>query len=253
MKQIIGGQQLLISEAKRVLDCLTSNISRTSYESCRQVPSNVSGIIESPEKHFKKPMTVLCDQEYDSGGWIVIQHRFDGSTNFYRNWKEYKNGFGQLEGEFWLGLDRIHQLTTSKPHELVILLEDFDGNKTYAKYNRFEIGGESELYALKTITGFSGTAGDSMFSFAGESLPSAAGMKFSTLDSDNDIWPKSCAVTYTGAWWYSNCHKANLNGRYLRGHTKIYAAGMMWHTFRGYYYSLKSSKMMIRPVAQRKV
>ncbi|XP_058065834.1 ficolin-2-like [Anopheles bellator] len=211
------------------------------YSDCKYVPSNASGLhMIQPEKPFKEPMTVLCDQEYDSGGWIVIQHRFNGSTNFYRNWKEYQNGFGQLEGEFWLGLDRIHQLTTSKPHELVILLEDFDGNKTYAKYSRFEIGGESELYAINNITGYSGTAGDS--------LDSVAGMKFSTLDSDNDTWQSSCAVTYNGAWWYSACHRSNLNGRYLRGETKEYATGMVWDSFRGYHYSLKSSKMMIRPM-----
>ncbi|XP_058053585.1 ficolin-2-like [Anopheles bellator] len=247
IKELIAGQQSLLASQRLVLDSLTNNSRRRSYESCRQVPSNVSGVYRiEPEKPFKEPMTVLCDQEYDSGGWIVIQHRFNGSTNFYRNWKEYQNGFGQLEGEFWLGLDRIHQLTTSKPHELVILLEDFDGNKTYAKYSRFEIGGESELYALNNITGYSGTAGDS--------LDSVAGMKFSTLDSDNDTWVEgSCAVTYCGAWWYWSCHRSNLNGRYLRGETKEYATGMVWYSFRGYLYSLKSSKMMIRPVAQRKV
>ncbi|XP_052870886.1 ryncolin-1-like [Anopheles cruzii] len=246
IKELIAGQQSLLASQKLVLESLTNNISKSSYESCRQVPSNVSGVYQiEPEKPFKEPMTVLCDQEYDAGGWVVIQHRFDGSANFYRNWKEYRNGFGQLEGEFWLGLDRIHQLTASKPHELVILLEDFEGRKTYAKYDLFEIGGESELYALNNITGYSGTAGDSLIS--------VAGMKFSTLDSDNDTWEGSCAVTYNGAWWYSACHRSNLNGRYLWGETKEYATGMVWYSLRGYYYSLKSSKMMIRPVAQRKV
>ncbi|XP_049289342.1 ryncolin-1-like [Anopheles funestus] len=113
------------------------------YTSCAEVPS--SGIYTiQPDNTFKEPIRVLCDQDYEYGGWIVIQHRFNGSTDFYRNWQEYKNGFGNLEGEFWLGLDRIHQLTVSGPHELVVLLEDIEGNKKFAKYDKFEIGDENE-------------------------------------------------------------------------------------------------------------
>ncbi|XP_050093191.1 ficolin-2-like [Anopheles aquasalis] len=218
---------------------ITPNASKI-YNDCKEAPAAERIVKLQPEKPFREPMTVLCDQEYDSGGWVVIQHRFDGSTNFYRDWKEYKNGFGNLEGEFWLGLDRIHQLTTSKPHELVVLLEDFDGNKTYARYTHFEIGGEAQLYELTQISGYSGTAGDDMVA--------VKGMKFSTLDSDNDTWGSSCAVTYAGAWWYGACHRSNLNGKYLRGETKEYATGMVWYSFRGHHYALKSAKMMIRPV-----
>uniref|UniRef100_A0A182Q6N4 Fibrinogen C-terminal domain-containing protein n=1 Tax=Anopheles farauti TaxID=69004 RepID=A0A182Q6N4_9DIPT len=212
------------------------------YSSCKNVPTNVTGVQKlQPEKPFKQPITVLCDQEYESGGWVVIQNRFDGSTNFYRNWQEYKNGFGNLDGEFWLGLDRIHQLTVSGPHELIVLLEDFDGNKTYARYDQFEIGDENQKYILTKINEYKGTAGDS--------LGGAKGMKFSTLDSDNDTWSSQCAVSYTGAWWYSACHSSNLNGQYLRGDTKEYATGMVWSTFRGHYHALKTSRMMIRPKA----
>uniref|UniRef100_A0A182N217 Fibrinogen C-terminal domain-containing protein n=1 Tax=Anopheles dirus TaxID=7168 RepID=A0A182N217_9DIPT len=210
------------------------------YSSCKKIPNPVSGVQQiQPEKPFKQPIVVLCDQEYESGGWVVIQNRFDGSANFYRSWQEYKDGFGNLDGEFWLGLDRIYQLTVSGPHELVVLLEDYAGNKTYARFDQFEIGDENQKYALTKIGGYTGTAGDS--------LGGAKGMKFSTLDSDNDTWASQCAVTYTGAWWYSACHSSNLNGKYLRGETKEYATGMVWSTFRGHHHSLKTSKMMIRP------
>ncbi|XP_049297137.1 ryncolin-1-like [Anopheles funestus] len=212
----------------------------TVKRSCAEVP--YSGIYTiQPEKPFKEPMSVLCDQEYDRGGWIVIQHRFDGSTNFYRSWQEYKNGFGNLEGEFWLGLDRIHQLTVSRPHELAILLEDFEGKKAFARYNLFEIGDENEKYELKKLGAHCGTFNDS--------LVNQNGMKFTTFDSDNDFWSSgNCAVKGSGAWWYRSCHHSNLNGKYLRGVTKEYATGMIWFYFRGDHYSLKVSKMMIRPM-----
>uniref|UniRef100_A0AAG5DC56 Fibrinogen C-terminal domain-containing protein n=1 Tax=Anopheles atroparvus TaxID=41427 RepID=A0AAG5DC56_ANOAO len=251
LRELIGEQKLLLTgqqfgEYLIQGGCKASNVSVLSmsrwnkYTSCKDVPFHVTGTYQiQPEKPFKEPMTVLCDQDYESGGWTVIQHRFDGSVDFYRNWQEYKEGFGNLEGEFWLGLDRIHQLTASQPHELVVLLEDYDGNKTYAKYDQFEIGSEQQKYAITKIGTYSGTAGDSM----GE----LSGMKFSTLDSDNDTWGDSCAVTYIGAWWYGACHKSNLNGKYWRGDTKEYASGMVWHTFRGHHHSLKTSKMMIRP------
>ncbi|KFB48052.1 AGAP006743-PA-like protein [Anopheles sinensis] len=252
LRDVIAEQRLLLStqqfgEYLIQGGCQTNNISQLKreirYTSCSAVPFHLSGIYQiQPEKPFKEPMSVLCDQEYESGGWTVIQYRFDGTVNFYRGWQEYKNGFGSLEGEFWLGMDRIHQLTASKPHELVVLLEDYDGNKTYAKYDRFEIGDEGQKYVLKSVDTYSGTAGDS--------LTELVGMKFTTLDADNDTWGKNCAVEFTGAWWYAACHKSNLNGKYLRGETKEYASGMVWYTFRGHHYSLKSSKMMIKPKAK---
>ncbi|XP_055643223.1 ficolin-2-like [Toxorhynchites rutilus septentrionalis] len=184
-------------------------------------------------------MKVVCDQDYEGGGWTVIQNRYDGSVSFYRGWDDYVKGFGYLRGEFWLGLTKIHELTNTERHELHILMEDFEGQIVVAKYDNFLVGGSMEKFTLKRLGNYSGTAGDS--------LSFGIGMKFSTLDEENDIWPDgNCAVSYKGAWWYNTCHNSNLNGLYLGGPRKEYATMMCWNTFKGSYYGLKRSRMMIR-------
>ena len=97
---------------------------------------------------------VFCDQKTAEGGWIVVQKRFDGTVDFHRNWFDYKKGFGNLSGEFWLGLDKIHRLTKS-PSKLRVDLEDFDGRTSYAEYDMFEIATESKKYQL-SVSKYSG-------------------------------------------------------------------------------------------------
>ena len=39
----------------------------------------------------------------------VFQKRSSGDVDFNRNWAEYKQGFGDLDGDFWLGeLSLLH-------------------------------------------------------------------------------------------------------------------------------------------------
>ena len=108
-----------------------------------------------------KPIQVLCDMTTDGAGWTVFQRRFDGSVDFYLGWESYKNGFGDLNGEFWLGNDNLHRLTATDDVILRVDLEDFDGNKTYAEYTTFTVEDEADKYRL-LIGGYSGTAGESM-------------------------------------------------------------------------------------------
>ncbi|KAL9692445.1 hypothetical protein quinque_016411 [Culex quinquefasciatus] len=194
-----------------------------------------------PQPGFGESFKVFCDQDYEGGGWTVIQNRYDGSVNFYRGWKQYEEGFGSMEGEFWLGLKKIHELTYSKKYELVVLMDDWNGYQAVAKYSRFSVAGPEEKYTLKSVGNYSGTAGDS--------LSFQLGMKFSTLDVDNDTGKdKVCAVKFQGAWWYEACHESNLNGAYVRGTVTDFATMMCWKSFRGFYYGLKTSRMMIRAI-----
>ncbi|XP_060582236.1 fibrinogen C domain-containing protein 1-like, partial [Ruditapes philippinarum] len=112
-------------------------------------------------KKIRQGFEVFCDQTTDGGGWIVFQRRLNGETDFYRTWAEYKHGFGDLDGEFWLGNDHVSLLTSDGVHELRIEIEDFEGNSAYAKYSKFKIYPEENNYKLE-VSGYSGTAGDSL-------------------------------------------------------------------------------------------
>ena len=91
---------------------------------------------------------VYCDMNRDGGGWTVFQRRQDESQDFYRGWSDYKAGFGDLNGEFWLGLDKIHRLSKSGQSVLRVDLLDFHGAEAYAKYETFSVADESDKYRL---------------------------------------------------------------------------------------------------------
>ena len=108
-----------------------------------------------------KPITVSCDMTTGGGGWTVFQRRVDGSVDFYRGWTDYKVGFGNLSGEFWLGNDNLHRIAATGNMTLRVDLEDFDENVTFAEYSIFKVADGSDEYRL-LIGGYNGTAGDSM-------------------------------------------------------------------------------------------
>ena len=85
----------------------------------------------------------------------MIQKRLDGSVDFYLDWDDYKQGFGNLNGEFWLGLDKIHRLTKN-PSKLRVDLEDFSNNSAYAEYNSFGVDDEESKYKLTSLGLYSG-------------------------------------------------------------------------------------------------
>ncbi|XP_052864056.1 fibrinogen-like protein A [Anopheles cruzii] len=216
----------------------TNPLSYAPYPSCSDIRNAQSGAYIIQTNGASNPFMAYCQRDMMGKGiWLVIQIRFDGSLDFYRNWTEYRNGFGDIEKEFWIGLERIHQLTSGRPHELMVELRDFKGNYKFALYAAFEIGSEAEHYNLKTLGAYNGTAGDS--------LSYHKNMKFSTYDRDNDVWTGvNCAAYHEGAWWYDNCSHSNLNGPYKN---KADHRSMHWQHFSGSYEGLSFSRMMIRP------
>ncbi|XP_052688758.1 fibrinogen-like protein A [Crassostrea angulata] len=175
-----------------------------------------------------------CEMEIDNGGWIVFQRRVDGTTDFYRGWTEYENGFGDLANNFYMGNYYLHEIVKSGDYELRVDLEDQAGEWAYAAYTNFMIGGPSTSYLLE-VSGFYGNASDS--------LGYHNGMKFTTYDRDNDEQSgANCAFNFKGAWWHKSCHFSNLNGLYGIDS----AGGIIWFHWRDYDHSLVRAQMMVR-------
>ncbi|XP_032592336.1 fibrinogen-like protein 1 isoform X2 [Drosophila grimshawi] len=183
--------------------------------SCFDKATNVYTIKVPDSKTF----SVSCDSQLAGTGWTVIQRRINGSVNFNRNWEEYKAGFGDLRGEFFIGLEKLHLLTQSQPHELYIYLEDFDNETRYAQYNHFVVGSEAESYSLKEIGEYS--------------------------DRDNDTHPGNCANAFESGWWYLDCYYCNLNGPHASKGADFDTPIISWNKWKRQ--ALKSTQMMIRP------
>ncbi|XP_033714356.1 tenascin isoform X8 [Tursiops truncatus] len=177
---------------------------------------------------------VFCDMTSDGGGWIVFLRRKNGREDFYRNWKAYTAGFGDLKEEFWLGLDTLNKITAQGQYELRVDLRDH-GQSAYAVYDKFSVGDARTRYRLK-VEGYSGTAGDSMAYHNGRS--------FSTFDKDTDSAITNCALSYKGAFWYKNCHRVNLMGRYGDNN---HSQGVNWFHWKGHEYSIQFAEMKLRP------
>ncbi|XP_058127864.1 angiopoietin-related protein 7-like [Anopheles ziemanni] len=249
LQEMMRNMTILVDHSKVKLEELEANLNELQNEtesiinhsfprSCKDVSSNKSGSYEIylGNGQFK---TVFCEQTAFGGGWIVFQYRFNGKVDFYRTWNEYRDGFGTIDGEFWLGLKYLHQLTSTRKHELMVEVKDYYGNYGYAKYDHFEIGSEAEKFILK-VGNYSGTAGDSMIY--------DRGMKFTTKDSDNDKDSSvQCAKARYGAWWYHSCTNANLNGPYgniSRDGEKV----MYWFHLKNDRRAMVYSRMMLREI-----
>ncbi|XP_027141307.1 tenascin-N isoform X2 [Larimichthys crocea] len=183
-----------------------------------------------------KPIEVYCDMETDGGGWLVLQRRNIGKLDFFKRWRQYIAGFGNMTEEFWIGLDKIYELTNTPTQYDLRFDLGLGSERVYAVYDNFKIAPVKQKFKL-TIGKYSGNAGDAMTYHQGR--------PWTTIDSDNDIALSNCALAHRGAWWYKNCHLANLNGKW--GDNR-HSVGVNWKPWKGHLTSLDFTEMKIRPV-----
>uniref|UniRef100_H3CZ25 Tenascin Cb n=1 Tax=Tetraodon nigroviridis TaxID=99883 RepID=H3CZ25_TETNG len=216
----------------------TTGVQYRHPRDCSQVLLNGDGA-SGPYTIFlggdeNQPLQVYCDMSTDGGGWIVFLRRQSGKLDFFRNWKNYTSGFGDMNDEFWLGLSNLNKITAAAQYELRVDLRD-KGETAFAQYDRFSVSEPRSRYKVH-VGGYSGTAGDSMTYHHGR--------PFSTYDHDNDIAVTNCALSYKGAFWYKNCHRVNLMGRYGdNSHSK----GVNWFHWKGHEHSIEFAEMKLRP------
>jgi len=167
-------------------------------------------------------LNVLCKPFTNSSSgcdWVVIQRRYRGDVDFHMGWTEYVGGFGDVTGDFWIGLQNIHTLCPpSKPCKLMVDMVDRQGyhsrgeNITFAQYSNFSLTGWTDKYRL-SVDGYYGNAGDG--------LSGLNGLQFSTYDRTNDAHRPRPLVTNRDhcydwvaeeAWWRGWCPTSSLNG-----------------------------------------
>jgi ficolin len=223
------------------------------YSSCKKLLEaghTKNGLFKIFPAGFSDGLRVYCDMETDGGGWIVIQRRQDGSVDFYRNWVDYRVGFGDLDGEFWLGNDNLRKLTeTEGMWQLRFDLENWFGEKAWSEYEGFRISGDNFRLNVDSFNERS-TAGDAILHVLERFKQD--GMMFSTKDKKNDNDEVGCAVTYHGAWWYNDCTRCDLNGKYYPRRTTgadvVSRDYLRWNTWNNVE-SLKTCEMKIRLIS----
>lgn len=206
------------AQAQKVHGSDCSDIERTYTFSA-------SGIYRIQPKGAAFSFQVFCEMAENGGLTFIQRHDGTDGLNFEQDWNEYENGFGNLEGEHWLGLKYMRVLThqTDRPSTLYFSIGSFDGQEAYAEYSPFSIGNASTSYKL-AAGNYSGTAGDGFRGDAEVIGSNENGSPFSTRDHapancdhcqvEDKIFP-SCAALFRSGWWFNDCGSANLNSPWL--------------------------------------
>ena len=181
------------------------SVSTVTIDSCCDLKTFLaSGVYKVNKGTFDKDALAYCDMTTDGGGWIVIQrNKKNSAVNFNRPWVDYEKGFGDLNTEFWYGLEELHCLTQRGNWEMRVDFQKSDSTWSYLRYTQFSVGSANDEYPL-TVGGYSGSISSSYALYFN-------GQKFSTPNNDNDKSSSNCAASDRSGWWQYNCRHINLN------------------------------------------
>ena len=151
-----------------------------------------------PDPAIENDIYIYCDHDTDDGGWLVLQRRSgNGALNMTQSWDMYRDGFGNVSTEFWIGNKYLSQLTNHTAYEIMFVFTRANGSvlkKT--KCDAFNVSSEEENYRLQL---------GSCEGPDGEILKYSNWTEFSTLDNDNGFGSLNCTNDITG-WWYGSCN-----------------------------------------------
>lgn len=204
-----------------------------------------SGVFIIYPQGVQRPLPVYCDMATSGTVWTVFQRRLDGSVHFNQSWQDYVNGFGNADGEYWLGLQNIYRLTMCGEYELRVELESLERRRVSAQYMNFSLS----RHALNPDTdGYRLHVGAFTDGGAGDALRLHAGHMFSTYDKDQDGHAQNCAEYWGGGFWYHSqgCAEAGLNARYSS--TSPPQPEFSWTTREDIPQTLRGSQMKMRRV-----
>jgi len=148
---------------------------------------------------------VRCDMENRGGGWMVFTYRMIGQHDWNADWETYKNGFGEHPGDFYIGNEILHKITTSGDYEFSYVTERLPSGETYQGWQEiFRIESETDLYRLRLEGSTDGTM---------NRLANHNNMAFSTklLDNDDDSNIDCSEFRHSGFWW-NKCGQFNPHG-----------------------------------------
>ena len=145
---------------------------------------------------YGEPFQAYCNMDIDGGGWTVIARRKNDSVNFNRSWNDYVSGFGDLNGEHYLGLEKVHRLTKTISVLRVDVTSYTQGSK-YLKYSGYKVG-PAPKYSQYKSNDYIGNTDSLQGQFHN-------GVKVTTKENGEDDW---------GPIVFKNCYSRNFNGPY---------------------------------------
>ncbi|XP_033628048.1 tenascin-R-like [Asterias rubens] len=239
----------------------TTTTTKPVYVDCQALLDaghNKSGVYNITPSQYPDGLEVYCNMNTKTEkGWIVFQRRVDDTVSFIRSWGEYRDGFGDKEGSFWLGNEILRRLTEPVDEEWQMRVRlDVAGSPNHQSgaYNDFRVDGENYTLHVGEFSTLSSPYGlsDCLSPPPGGEPPSN-GQPFTTYNQDNDAEPDlNCADELKGGWWFYRCtstgwgvgRRSNLNGEYSQiPPADEYGRGIVWSTI---YQQITRTAMIMR-------